>query len=256
MRSIAAVIALLLLAGAAWSTPTVYIEPAASVVEQGQVFSAGIRIDAGVDTLTCFLVEFTFDASVLELLSADEGTLFAESGHSTMFHWDTYSPGSHGCNDVTLGFDAFVMCPGELVHLEFNAAAQGTTAISITAVDLRDIRRDRILPVLTEGGLVTVGPGTGIDEVLGGSGPALRCFPNPFSELISFDYLAGDQVGPVEVSICDVSGRVVARPVVSGGNSGLWDGTGQHGRRMPSGVYFIVANGRAGYVTKRVTLVR
>ena len=170
MRFIIVLTAVLLLAGSAWSAPTVYFEPAVVQVEEGETFSVGVRVDAGVDTLTCFLVEFTFNASVIELLSAAEGTLFAESGHSTMFHWDQYSPGFHSCNDVTLGFDVFVMCPGELIHLEFHAVAAGATPLSITIVDLRDIRRDPILPVFTEGGSVTVGPGTGV--------PQRRCWMN------------------------------------------------------------------------------
>ncbi|MCK4510265.1 hypothetical protein KAW64_00915, partial [bacterium] len=132
MRSVVVVMVVLILAASAWSAPTVYFEPAAMEVEQGQTFPVGIRVDAGADTLTCFLVEFTFDSSVLELLSADEGTLFAESGHSTMFDWDQHSPGLHSCNDITLGFNAFVLCPGELVHLEFYAIAEGATPLSIT----------------------------------------------------------------------------------------------------------------------------
>jgi hypothetical protein len=138
-------VGLLLGAVQALSAPTVYISPASVEVEEGQTIEMSIRVDAGTDTLTCFLVEFTFDASVVELLSAEEGTLFAESGHSTMFDWDQYLPGLHACNDVTLGFDAFVLCPGELVDLEFYGVEEGTTTLSITTVDLRDLRRDPIL---------------------------------------------------------------------------------------------------------------
>ncbi len=261
MRFIVVLTAVLLLAGSAWSAPIVYFEPAVTQVDQGEVFSVGIRVDAGTDTLTCFLVEFTFDASVLELLSADEGTLFAESGHSTMFHWDQSSPGLHSCNDVTLGFDAFVMCPGELVHLEFYAVAAGATPLSITMVDLRDLRRNPILPVYTEEGSVTVGPGTGIDDgIQDVAGPVLRCYPNPFSQQISLEFRSCGAAGDVDVAVHDLAGRVVARPDVvelrSGLSSGLWHGTGDDGRPLPGGVYFVVASGPAGEARALVTLVR
>ena len=261
MRFIVIMMAILVLAASAWSAPTVYFEPAITEVEQGQVFSVGIRVDAGTDTLTCFLVEFTFDASVIELLSAEEGTLFAESGHATMFDWDQYSPGFHCCNDVTLGFDAFVMCPGELVHLEFSAVAEGATPLSITAVDLRDIRRDPILPVFTEGGSVTVGPGTGIgDGMQDVTAPVLRCYPNPFSQQTSLEFRSCGTAGTVDVTVHDLAGRVVARPAVvgsgSGLNSGLWRGTACDGRPLPGGVYFVVASGPTGEARARVTLVR
>ncbi len=84
MRFVVIMMAILVLAAPAWSAPTVYFEPAITDVEQGQAFSVGIRVDAGTDTLTCFLVEFTFDASVIELLSAEEGTLFAAFTPATM----------------------------------------------------------------------------------------------------------------------------------------------------------------------------
>ncbi len=260
MRFIVIMMATLVLAAPAWSAPTVYFAPATTEVEQGQAFSVGIRVDAGADTLTCFLVEFTFDAAVIELLSAVEGTLFAESGHSTMFDWDQYSPGFHSCNDVTLGFDAFVMCPGELVHLEFHAVAEGATPLSITTVDLRDIRRDPILPVFTEGGFVTVGPGAGIDDGPDDAGPVLRCYPNPFSQQTSLEFHSRGAAGAVDVAVHDLAGRVVARPAVvwsgSGLNFGLWRGTAFDGRPLPGGVYFVVVSGSTGEARARVTLVR
>jgi len=261
MRLIVVLTAVLLLAGLARSAPTVYFEPAVTQVEEGETFSVGVRVDAGADTLTCFLVEFTFDASVIELLSAEEGTLFAESGHSTMFHWDQYSPGFHSCNDVTLGFDAFVMCPGELVHLEFYAVAAGATPLSITMVDLRDIRRDPILPVFTEGGSVTVGPGTGIDDgIQDVAAPLLRCYPNPFSQQTSLEFRSCGAAGTVDVAVHDLAGRVVARPAVAmsgnGLSSGLWRGTACDGRPLPGGVYFVVASGPTGEARALVTLVR
>lgn len=258
MRSIAMIIAAVLLAAPAWSAPTVYFGPADVDVEQGQDFSMGVRVDSGTDTLTCFLVEFTFDPDVLELLEAAEGTLFAESGHSTMFDWDQHAPGLHSCNDVTLGYDCFVMCPGELIHLGFHAAAAGTTALSITAVDLRDIRRERILPVITSGGSVSVGPGTGVLEVL--DSPSMRCRPNPFSDELAIELDSGGVAGPARMMIHDVTGRVVARPTaVSSGlgrSLGSWDGTGHDGRPLPAGVYFVTAFGPTGEARERVVLVR
>ena len=259
MRFIVIMTATLVLAAPAWSAPTVYFEPATTEVEQGQAFSVGIRVDAGADTLTCFLVEFTFDASVIELLSAEEGTLFVDSGHLTMFDWDQYSPGFHSCNDVTLGFDAFVMCPGELVLLEFHAVAEGLTPLSITAVDLRDIRREPILPVLTEGGLV--GAGTGIDDgTQDVAGPVLQCHPNPFSQQTSLEFRSCGAAGVVDVAVHDLAGRVVARPAMAGSepglSCGLWHGTARDGHPLPGGVYFVVASGPTGQARARVTLVR
>jgi hypothetical protein len=252
---------ILLLAGAARPAPTVYFAPTAVEAEQGQDFTISIEVDAGADTLTCFLVEFTFDESVIELVSAEEGTLFAESGHLTMFNWDQHTPGLHSCNDVTLGFDAFVMCPGELVRLEFHAVASGVTQLSVTVVDLRDIRREPILPVLTEGGLVAVGPGAGIEDAgQDVPSPVLRCYPNPFSEQTSFEFRSCCADGDVDVVVYDLAGRMVARPAVAesgpGSGSGRWNGTAHDGRPLPGGVYCVVASGPNGRARALVTLVR
>jgi hypothetical protein len=261
MRWLAAVGGLLLLTVPALSAPTVYISPSAVEVEEGQTVEMSIRVDAGTDTLTCFLVEFAFDASVVELLSAEEGTLFAESGHSTMFDWDEYLPGLHACNDVTLGFDAFVLCPGELVGLEFYAVEEGTTPVSITTVDLRDLRRNPILPVFTEGGDVAVVPATGVIEDPGAAGPVdVVCHPNPFSRNLNIDVGTERRADPVSVAVYDVAGREVARPDVAGSGArchhSMWNGCGKDGRLLPGGVYFVVASTERGWARKRVTLVR
>lgn len=261
MRGVLVLMTIAATAGAASSSPTVCIGPADVEVELGQPFEMSVRVDDGVDTLTCFLVEFSFDPGTIELVSAEEGTLFGESGHSTMFDWDEITPGLHSCNDVTLGFDAFVMCPGELVHLEFRPLAEGWTAVEITAVDLRDIRRDPILPVLTEDAVVTVGPGTG---VFGGglvpAAPALRCFPNPFAGETTIE-LAGVRSGQAaRVTVYDAAGRVVARPSLRESSrhlrTSVWDGSGRDGRPVPGGVYFVAADCPGGRATERVTLAR
>lgn len=264
MRLAASAMAVLVLASVASAAPTVYVEPGTAEVDQGQTLEVGIRVDAGTDTLTCFLVELTFDAGVIELLSAVEGTLFAESGHATMFDWDEHLPGLHSFNDVTLGFDSFVLCPGELVHLEFLAVQEGVTALSLTAVDLRDLRREPILPVYTEGGVVTVGPGTGVEgeagDTAGDAPPVLRCGPNPFSHEVSLEIESGEAAGRVAVAVYDAAGHLVARPAVArcgaGADRGSWAGDSCDGRPLPGGVYFIVASGPHGRSTKRVTLIR
>ena len=264
MRSILVLTALAALAGAAVSAPTVYFEPAQVQVEQGETFYVGVRIDAAVDTLTCFLVEFTFDPEVVELLSAVEGTLFAGSGVPTMFDWDILGPGLHSCNDVTLGFENYVLCPGELVHLEFYALAEGVTPITITAVDLRDIRREPILPVLTGSGMFTVGPGTGVAD---DEGPGqnleerlLTCFPNPFAEGTDIELSLGGFAVPATVTVYGPSGRVVWRSVLAGNAGGTascsWDGRRQDGLPLPAGVYFLEARHAGGRARGRVTLVR
>jgi hypothetical protein len=260
MRTIAVLTALIAIAAQANSAPTVFVDPPSAVVEVGQDLNMSIRVDAGADTLTCFLVGFSFDASVVELVSASEGSLFSECGCATMFAWDQNAPGLHSCNDVTLGFDCFVMCPGELADLQFVALEEGATAVAITMVDLRDIRRNPILPVYTSGAEITVESGSGVDEAGAVEKPMLTCHPNPFVSETLIELRLPPGESDARVVVYDTAGRVVARPTLRyiqrEHGSASWAGDAVDGRPLPSGVYFVVATGSTGGARERVTLIR
>ncbi|MCF7803432.1 MAG: hypothetical protein K9N46_03130 [Candidatus Marinimicrobia bacterium] len=84
-------------------------------------------------------------------------------------------------------------------------------------------------------------------------------YPNPFNPVVVIPYdLSGDSY--VRVCIYDVAGNLV-RDLYSGrqvpGSYTLrWDGTGQHGRAMPSGLYLIHLKAGTRSAVSRVTLVR
>jgi hypothetical protein len=83
--------------------------------------------------------------------------------------------------------------------------------------------------------------------------------PNPFGLRTTVSFALTER-GPAELSIYDVSGRLVrtlARGVMAGGpNDVVWDGTDASGRRLGSGVYFyrLVTAGRE--MTRRMALLR
>jgi len=160
----AAALAAALAAGPARAAPTVFVHPDTVYVAVGESFTMDVRVDSGTDTVTCFLVEFEFDPFVLELASATEGSLFTECGFPTMYNWDVLGLGHHSCNDVTLGPYTYTVAPGEMVSLSFVAGNAGWTSVRILTEDLRDYRRNRILPVWTEDAVVFVVPPTGIPE--------------------------------------------------------------------------------------------
>jgi hypothetical protein len=83
---------------------------------------------------------------------------------------------------------------------------------------------------------------TGIGDGTVPGAPAVRNFPNPFNPKTSVQY-AVTKAGPVELSVFDVSGRLV-RTLVSddshdaGVHAVHWDGTDESGAEVAAGVYF------------------
>lgn len=263
LRVVLALVLVVVASMIASGEPTVFVSPAELTVDVGEPFEMSIRADAGYpDSVTAFLVDFTFDPEVVELVSADEGSLFAGCGYPTMYDWDVVGPGVHSCNDVTLGHTAHVFLPGELVALDFVAVAVGETPIQITAADLRDINRDPILPVYTADGFVTVLPVTGIDESddSGMVGERLRLAPNPSSGSVEIAFAVDQGAADATVSIHDVAGRVVARPgpvAIQGGTGAVtWDGRTASGGVLPSGVYFVVVGTTETEHRSRCVLLR
>jgi hypothetical protein len=85
------------------------------------------------------------------------------------------------------------------------------------------------------------------------------CLPNPFAKGTSVNYELA-QYGSVELTVHDVSGRLVRR--LEGGlrqrgfHAVRWDGSDGSGRVVPAGVYFVRFSAGSKVSTGRLTLVR
>jgi hypothetical protein len=85
------------------------------------------------------------------------------------------------------------------------------------------------------------------------------CSPSPFARGTSVNYELA-HYGPVELTVHDVSGRLVQRlesgPRQRGFHAVRWDGADSRGRVVPAGVYFVRFSAGGKVSTGRVTLVR
>ena len=83
--------------------------------------------------------------------------------------------------------------------------------------------------------------------------------PNPFARATSVNYELA-QYGPVELTVHDVSGRLVSRlesgPRQRGFHAVRWDGTDGRGHVAPAGVYFVRFSAGGKVSTGRLTFVR
>jgi hypothetical protein len=86
-----------------------------------------------------------------------------------------------------------------------------------------------------------------------------RVFPNPTEDGVRVDYTIGSRA-PVELSVYDVTGRVVRRLYAAdlppGDYSARWDGRTAEGREAASGVYFVRLRVAGADVTTRAVRLR
>jgi hypothetical protein len=108
----------------------------------------------------------------------------------------------------------------------------------------------------------TLGPAAGaIDEPDGSTRPVpavCTSYPNPFrsTTAIAFDLPAASKV---DLCIYDVTGALVRKlftgTLPAAHHQVMWDGRGQSGRRLPSGVYYYHLSTPAGMAARPVLLV-
>ncbi len=115
-----------------------------------------------------------------------------------------------------------------------------------------NVGEDRSPEFRVEGGTTTAVPDAGRLAL----GP---CVPNPFNPRAVIAYTL-PSAGSVTVSVHDARGRRLAvlvqgsRP--AGRHEAVWNGRDRSGRDLPSGVYWVRAQGPGGAAVLRVTLVR
>ena len=84
-------------------------------------------------------------------------------------------------------------------------------------------------------------------------------YPNPFNPTTAIHYRLAEE-GPVELTIFDLMGQRV-RQLISGDHTAgshqvIWDGRGDNGMSVASGVYFYRLRSSGGGITRRMLLLR
>ena len=84
-------------------------------------------------------------------------------------------------------------------------------------------------------------------------------YPNPFNPTTAIQYRLAEE-GPVELTIFDLMGQRV-RQLISGDHTAgshqvIWDGRGDNGMSVASGVYFYRLRSSGGGITRRMLLLR
>jgi hypothetical protein len=236
--------------------PAIFFSPSKVMVQPGQTTELSFRVGTCEDSISGYQLYLSFDPTVVELVSATQGSLYMYSGHPTWFIDEEEGPGAWHFFDTVMGTGTYVLPPGELLRLEFEAITYGCAELHIDSILLADIEREN-LPVgsFEHGHMFVVDP-TGVEE----GGGAVRlgpAYPNPFRSGTTVPYFAPAVEGEASVEIYNVAGRVVRRlGVPEGRTSGelSWDGRDESGRAVPASVYFLRLT--TGTSTARCSLVK
>ena len=104
-------------------------------------------------------------------------------------------------------------------------------------------------------------PHEGVEGSGGPAGPLTvdPAYPNPFSSHVSVPFSI-DAAGRVSVTVYDLAGRAVrslsAGEMAAGAHTVVWNGIGDGGETMGSGIYFMRISTADAAVTRRVILAR
>ena len=138
--------ALALVGSSAWAQPQVFFDPSPITVQRGDQFDLSFQVGACADSIASFQLYMSFDPAIVNLVSATEGALYANSPHMTWFIAEEVEDGFWHFFDTVFGSGTYVLPPGELLHLRFEALQYGYTQAHVDTIRMTDIRRNA-LPV-------------------------------------------------------------------------------------------------------------
>lgn len=218
--------------------------PSVNSVTTGQQFDLEVVVPDTSAEFNGFELEIDYDASVLTLISNQEGGLIT-AACGNRFHDFGGPGGAFSVTDAFLCAGVRVSGPGVIYRLTFEAAGTNT----ITTVILRSAGFSdgglSVTPVTTSNALVRIGDVTGLPG--DPDGPSLvrlhAPYPNPFARAVHLGF-STDAAAPARLDIYTVSGRRVRTFVADDADRGSsqvlrWDGTDEQGRELPPGIYLV-----------------
>ena len=237
----------------------VQLYPQHTYVAPAELCTLEVFVTAPADSLACMECFVQYDNTLLTLVSVEEGTLFIQAPYPTFFIWEHVSPDTVSAVDCVLGYRSYFLPPGDLVRFVFQAGQPGVAGVHIDSIQVWDIDREPLFPVVDPGAWIHIGsPASGVTQ----PSPAgsLDCYPNPFNPSTTLQLeLPPGETNDIEVSIYSPSGAKITTLFEGDCNTGncrfVWRGLDGSGQRVASGVYFAVARTRSEVYTTKLVLI-
>ena len=243
-------------------TVSVWIEPAETRIAPGEYCTLYVHVDDGVDSLSCTECVLSYDSTVVSFVSASKGQLFNEALFPVFFDQDELSADTVAVASCVLGYRSYIIPPGSLFEITFEALALGVTDIEIERISVLDIDRNQLDENIGQPGRIIVTTQTGgtVPPAVGGR---LSNYPNPFNPAttIVLELPAGSGDGrSTEIDIYDAAGRTVRRLFSGAAPAGRseihWDGTSDTGSAVSSGLYMAVSRTGPLRLERKLVLIR
>jgi hypothetical protein len=263
VRAAAAALALGLLvpAATAGQAVSVSVEPAETRIAPGEFCTLYVHVGGEVDSLSCSGFRLGFDPSVVSCEAAGKWGLYTSTPFPTFFDWGLPSADTVRVEGCVLGYRTYVLPPGALYMIVFEAVDAGLTDVTIGTAELWDIDRYPLEEQVTGAGTIIVTTQTG-GRVPGPGAGSLSNFPNPFNPATTLVLEIPEGVGltKTEIDIYDPAGRLVRRlfsgPVPAGRSEFRWDGLDDSGSAVGSGVYLALSRSGSLSLERKLVLLR
>jgi hypothetical protein len=146
----------------AWSLRADILSAGSSSVTVGATFVVPVAI-AGTSDLYAFQFDATYDPTILQLLSINEGPFLATAGNTFFIPGtiDNVSGDATFTADTLLGPGPGAAGSGTLATLDFQAIASGTSALSLANVILLDSNLNNLAFTTSDGSITVSAPVTG-----------------------------------------------------------------------------------------------
>jgi hypothetical protein len=247
---------------AAAQTVSVWMEPAETRIAPGEFCTLYVHVDDQVDSLSCAECYLGFDPTVASFVSARQGQLYTAAPFPKFFDVDEPSADSVVVTVCVLGYRSYIIPPGSLFEVRFQALDAGITDVGIGRISVLDIDRNQLSEDIGQAGRIIVTTQTGgtVPPVEVGR---LSNFPNPFNPattiVLELPAGSGNDMD-TKIDIYDAAGRAV-RSLFSGtapaGRSEFhWDGTSDSGSAVSSGIYMAVSRSGTLRLERKLVLLR
>jgi hypothetical protein len=229
-----------------------------------EICTLSVYVENVGDSLGCIECWVSFDTTLVELISAEEGRLFEQAPCPRFFLWVPIAPDTHSVEGCLLGYDTYTLTPGEVARYVFRALDNGICPVRITRLNLFDIDRVMYQPVMDPNAWIVIGPATGVRPA-----PAVKVglsvHPNPFNPSTRLVFtppapVAGGPNQKVSIEIFTPDGKLL-RTLFEGtvGSDAMnvdWDGKNRAGADVSSGVYFAAARMEQKTFRTKLVLIR